>query len=269
MPRGEWEAPVAGVFGKAVALAHPDGLWVTILRFPDDLEARGLWPGGGAFEALAAAAREGKNVRYREGDGCRLSANGFAVDLPPRKDWDPRPLLRKASARFSSSIPEGRRAAVQRVKTALGSDGEADGIHGRGPFAARFLELCREPGFPFNLVGFGQGTTPAGDDFISGYLAGRILLGDGLPGGTADAGDLSRTTIPGRTLLAGALEGIFPAYMVRLACAVADAAGSDPKVSGDGDLEAAVRQALAHGASSGRDAIWGLLEILSPERSFP
>lgn len=269
MPRGEWEAPVAGVFGKAIALAHPDGLWVTILRFPDDLEARGLWPGGGAFEALAAASRKGKSVRYGEGYGCRIFADGLAVDLPPRRDWDPRPLLRKASARFSSSEPEGRRAAVQRARAALGTDGEAEGIHGRGPFGARFRELCREPGFPFNLVGFGQGTTPAGDDYISGYLAGRVLLGDTLPSATAEGGDLSRTTVPGRTLLAGAREGIFPAYMVRLACAVADAAGRNPKVSGDGDLEAAVRQALAHGASSGKDALWGFLEIVSPERSFP
>lgn len=264
VPRGAWEARTAGVFRGAIALDHPDGLWVTILRSREDMEARGIWPGPEAFDALAGLVVPGRPLAFSGLGDPVFMAPGGQVRIALPEDWDPRPDLAAAASAVRAAGPEALEAAVARVRAALASDGYSEGIHGDGPFARRLSELRGRPDFPFNLAGFGPGTTPAGDDFLAGWLLGRILAGGGEEALAAAARiDTARTTIPGRTLLAGAAGGVFPAYLVRVAKAVALASQGDF----ENDLAEAIRAAVSHGASSGRDACLGLTEGASHETS--
>lgn len=267
MPRGEWTGGTAGVFRNALALAHPDGLWVTVLRSREDMEARALWPGEEAFDALAAGAAPGGPARFRESPLPGLSLGGLTVFFEPLEVWDSRSEVGEAARLFSIAGPAVFREAADRIGKALEKTGYAEGIHGKGVFGARFAVLRQSPDFPWNLVGFGPGTTPAGDDFLAGWLLGRRLRNGCRSEGTGI--DLSRTTAPGRTLLAGALAGVFPAYLARTARALAAASrlrsareAEAPVPAGDADWGAACRAAFGHGASSGRDALLGLREGL-------
>ena len=274
VPREAWEARAEGVFRGAIALAHPDGLWVTILRSREDMEPRGIWPGPEAFDALAGLAVPGRPVVFSGGADPFLAAPGGTLRIGPLESWDPRPELADAVAAFREAGPSAPSAAAELIRAALAADGYTEGLHGDGPFGRRFAELRKEPGFPCNLAGFGPGTTPAGDDFLAGWCLGGILRGEGESVLRRFAGiDGSRTTVPGRTLLAGAARGLFPAYLVRLASALAAAVsgGAGPARAGGRDgpdarrgrediLAAAARAAFSHGASSGRDAMSGLME---------
>lgn len=291
VPRGAWEARTAGVFRGAIALDHPDGLWVTILRSREDMEARGIWPGPEAFDALAGLVVPGRTVVFSGKDDPTLATEGGRVRMGALETWDPRPELASASAAFRSAGPTAPNAAAGRLRAALEADGYSEGIHGDGPFARRLSELRGQPDFPFNLAGFGPGTTPAGDDFLAGWILGRILRGDGAEAlRRASEIDGSGTTIPGRTLLAGATRGLFPAYLVRLAAALAAAVTRDtgsaraaaygPRPDEEGEagdpdtrrnfeteLAAAIRAAFSHGASSGRDSMLGMMEGAAHETS--
>lgn len=202
-----------------------------------------------------------------EGPGCVMAcsadASGAAV-------WDQRRQLAEA-ARLFSLKQAGREpahsagmalieAVLAESRLAARKAGRAEtGIHGNGPFARAFERLMAAPGFPLNLVGFGPGSTPAGDDWLAAYLAGRDLL-DGGPGRSvpalrsALASSLARTTAAGRALLLGALAGAPPAYLGALILALA---GHAP----DG-IRNATLAALGHGASSGEDALTGFLAAL-------
>lgn len=278
VPRESWEARVEGVFRGAIALAHPDGLWVTILRSREDMEARGIWPGPEAFDALAGLVVPGGAVVFSGGDEPILETESARIGAGVPGTWDPRPEVEAAATAFRAAGPSAAAEAAALIRAALSADGYSEGLHGDGPFGRRFSELRKDQGFPFNLVGFGPGTTPAGDDFLTGWILGRILLGEG--GDTlrkASGIDGTRTTVPGRTLLFGAARGLFPAYLVRVARALAQAAesgagrssgaaaagGMDPTKSDRGAGEgpaSEIRAAFSHGASSGRDALLGLLE---------
>lgn len=274
VPRDAWEARVEGVFRGAIALAHPDGLWVTILRSREDMEPRGIWPGPEAFDALAGLVVPGRPVVFSGGADPFLAAPGGTLRTGPLEPWDPRPELAAAVRAFRAAGPSAPSAAAELIRVALAADGYSEGLHGDGPFGRRFAELRSEPGFPWNLAGFGPGTTPAGDDFLAGWCLGGILRGKGESVLRGIAGiDGSRTTVPGRTLLAGAARGLFPAYLVRLASALAAAVSEDdgpnradgragPGLRGgrEEDLSASARAAFSHGASSGRDAMSGLME---------
>ena len=114
-------------------------------------------------------------------------------------------------------------------------------------------------------MGFGPGTTPAGDDWLSGYLLASYLLAGGPGTGAAELrlsirAALPRTGAAGRALLEGSLAGVPPAYLVALALALAD-----PGPGGEVSLARAVGEALEHGASSGEDALAGLLAGLRGE----
>jgi len=116
--------------------------------------------------------------------------------------------------------------------------------------------------FPAALVGFGPGTTPAGDDWLAGYHCAADLVSGRGPGNAEAAlrdeirARLGRTTATGRSLLTGALAGVPPRYLCALVEALAEPCASDD------ELVDAVESALSHGASSGRDAVDGFLNAL-------
>lgn len=100
------------------------------------------------------------------------------------------------------------------------------------------------------LLGFGEGLTPAGDDCLLGVLAARRMVGE--PAGVLEEiirGSASRTTSLSAAFLRAACNGQFAAHWHRLRDALA---GEDA-----GEIEEAARRVLAHGATSGADALVG------------
>ena len=113
-----------------------------------------------------------------------------------------------------------------------------------------------------HLVGLGPGLTPAGDDFLTGYLAAlwsRAGFGAKQEAGlTALAAVLAplfaRTNAISRQMLDDAAHGRFAQALVDVTLAL----------SGAGNINAAAARALASGHSSGADALCGLLFGCAP-----
>ena len=266
-----WEAKLAGVFSKAVALLLPNGLLISVVRDEGGMEALAIWPGQGAFDGIVTAA------------GHPAGASGFVAAIATIEAayrganlWEPRPRLAELSQAFAEGGRKGAspltaeavaklKAALSRVEASARRHGSAveaagDGtIRGSGPYGRAFEAMKSRDDFPAALVGFGPGTTPAGDDWLAGYLCAADLVSGRGPGNAEIAlrneirARLSRTTAAGRSLLTGALAGVPPHYL----CALVEAL-PEPVT----DVHAAVESALSHGASSGRDAVDGFLNAL-------
>jgi hypothetical protein len=113
------------------------------------------------------------------------------------------------------------------------------------------------------LVGLGPGLTPAGDDFLTGYLAalwsragydGRLRAM--LPALARAFAQLTARTHPiSRQMLDDATQGHFPQCLVDVTIAV----------SGAGNVVESIAQACATGHSSGADTLCGLLFGYAPE----
>ncbi|MGH8633249.1 MAG: DUF2877 domain-containing protein, partial [Burkholderiales bacterium] len=107
------------------------------------------------------------------------------------------------------------------------------------------------------LVGLGAGLTPAGDDFIVGYLAALWSRSYREPGVAAllralasTAGELSlHTNVISRQMLLDALQGHFAERLTEVVRCVCDG----------GDVAGAAMRALEVGHSSGADHLCGLL----------
>jgi len=241
-----------GACPRALTLGPEDGAALSVVGPETDMEARALGLGD-ALHAMVEAARLGSRLTF---DGARLLLDGrVGVDLGSAVAWDPRLGLAAAGPLLD---PERARAAIGlAVAEVVAAGRPLDGIRGEGPFAVAFQRLRSAKGFPACVVGLGPGSTPAGDDYIAGYLCAADALA-GTPGEAeprlreAVAGQLGRTSAAGRSLLLGALAGAPPAYLARLALAC---------VSGDRDaIREAARHALGRGASSGWDALDGFRE---------
>ncbi len=110
-----------------------------------------------------------------------------------------------------------------------------------------------------NLVGLGPGLTPAGDDFLTGFLA--ALWSRAGSGAWQDAAlaaalvlQFARTNAISRQMLDDAAHGRFAQALVDVTIAL----------SGAGNIDAAAARALACGHSSGADALCGLLFGYAP-----
>jgi hypothetical protein len=105
------------------------------------------------------------------------------------------------------------------------------------------------------LAGLGSGLTPSGDDFLVGMMLWAWLAH---PAPTVFCRAVveaaaPRTTTLSAAFLRSAAKGECSAAWHRLLVALATDSG--------GDLDAAVRQVLAHGATSGADALAGFLSM--------
>jgi hypothetical protein len=203
----------------------------------------------------------------------------FIVDFLKQPTW-PGKLTRTDVKGFCAST-------VSLVKETLLVKGRAGGFLGllckdgtRNPFVdkairvmsgfqsassrtARFLALS-------GLAGLGPGSTPSGDDFVTGVLLGdealRLLSSTGAE---TVAGSpepmipwpkkredlwiaLDRTNDAGKTLLWQALQGRFPKYLIEALQAVSHAKGKQ-------EIADAVEKAVGRGATSGTDALTGFL----------
>ena len=164
-------------------------------------------------------------------------------------------------------------AATQRLLGALLHTASPTQTEGYGALIYQKLvrsgrELCaalrtgQDPGPAVErMVGFGLGLTPSGDDFLTGFYATLRVLGGPAAQGWAEAVGravrpcLNSTTQVGRWMLSCALEGRWRTSLQQVLLACADHTSQD--------LEQAVRELLAVGASSGFDMCMGVQRALA------
>ena len=282
VPRGEFPLRVHSVFRGALNL-RLDGqeLLITLLGAdgPDspqgirlgaapDFRTWGVVPGAQGYlgrDALTLEAGPGGSVGVDLSRARRLSP----LPLPPVRALGP---AFEACLR-ALEVEQVGRACDLHIAPLLGDDrgeGRAADPGGRLVHAARELGAATarlDPGRArlavCRLVGLGAGSTPAGDDFLCGFLTtlrsaarGRtahLSFLDGLR--EAVAALLPATTDLGATALRCALRALVPAPLLELAAALAE--GRTPEA-----LEA-LRRACAQGHSSGADLCTGFLHGLS------
>ena len=273
-------AQVHSVFLRACNIETDSGELITLLTAGSGNLPHGIRCAS-PFAPLSQRLRPGQ-VAILEGATLRIPAADFVVDLSRAAVWNGtiaaaspgirdqashgalrelRETLRRhapdegvAPALFSSCNPHSmlERALVARIAQTLPILARATETRDTGPVVAALSAL----------VGLGAGLTPAGDDFIVGYLAALRSRSRGDPGTAAllDAlavpvGLLSlHTNAISRQMLLDALQGHFAERLIEvMRC-----------VCGGGDVAAATRRALEVGHSSGADVLCGLLFGYSP-----
>lgn len=135
------------------------------------------------------------------------------------------------------------------VPSALGQLDGADLSEVRAELPGPALDLLatRSPAAVGELIGWGNGLTPAGDDVLCGWLAIHRAAGVGVPEMEhAVRASLSRTTTLSATLLDCALHGEVLPEFARLVRAL-----------GSTDLQAAIAELARIGHTSGRALLLG------------
>ena len=266
---------VVSVFSRAVNIRHTEGLLVSFIQ-----ETRSMTSLSVCLPALFRKQKKGlvpgDRVRF---DGPSLVTEDFIVDFLGWPTWQ--------GTLTRDDIKGFRASKVSLVKETLllkGRDGGFLGLLRRDEAKNFFVDkavkvLSRIQGAPSRdgglkglsgLVGLGPGSTPSGDDFITGVLLGEETLRL-LPSTEAKAvaGDqknrvacsiekedlwfaMNRTNDAGRTLLWQALQGFFPEYLIEAVRSVSDAEGKE-------EIVIAVERAVGSGATSGTDALVGFL----------
>ena len=259
------EGVVVSVHSSAVNVRRPGGLLLSVVEKPSQMTSLSLC--APALFQISGGRRPsvlpGERVVLRR-DSLRLG--GLCLDLKRAKAWKGT-LHEKLLRGFSMD-------RLSLIKEALLESGKKEGllglIGGRGDlnrFAhyashklrARPFEGHDKPRLKglSSLIGLGPGFTPSGDDFVTGVLAGESIgqtLRRPLP--EIDRGDLSaslrKTNDAGRTLLWQALQGHFPCYLT-------EALKGLVKAKSLRAIGKVVSRAVAHGETSGTDALAGMV----------
>jgi hypothetical protein len=214
----------------------------------------------GAFDFTRRLA-VGQGLACRGGI-LRFTNSDLSVDLRPARPW----RCGIATLGLDLGKPEVARAyaTASHLLVAHPKGGDfarlaADPIENLEAAAAR-LDLLAAQTAAARLIGLGSGLTPAGDDFLVGFLAAlwSLDLGDdprrGFRASFADyvANAAHGTHEISRCFLEAAAEGEVSERLADFAAAIARGAS-------DADLRLACAAALAVGASSGADGIAGYL----------
>lgn len=260
VPQSPWSGRVQSVFARACNIACGE-LLLTI-----GTRAVGNGP------TTLVLARDGGDLRDRFAVGERVEARDRWIrsahvefDLASARVW--RAAGRAAllpSAEIDARVRlvrarlEARRAAQPNVL-----DHQAAGVAVALADACATLDLALANAQLDRLIGWGEGLTPAGDDFIVGLLAGLDALA---------RGDAERLSFRGAFAMqvAARLHRTTPiaAYALRLAAAGAWSARIDRLLAAlccsddERDPEAALNDLLALGATSGADTASGIVAAL-------
>jgi len=267
VPGGSWSAPLVGVHDDALSLLHPDGAFVSVVGDLARAEARSFILPGGDFEPLLSWARDAIHMseltRFEE---ATLRIGYFVIVVSGSPPWDSRPELGIAAETIRDNIkkkPWMVRDAFSFMEKLLKRRLPPESMFREGAYRETFISSLNDTsGFPWNLAGFGPGTTPAGDDFISGFLLARRLTEEfDESKSRIPANRFLRTTAAGRSLLIGCDAGVFPAHLAGLGTALATSCTTEDLTG----LNKAVDRTLSHGATSGSDALLGFLVGASRE----
>jgi len=257
---------VLAVFERACLLSTPGGEVLSlVLPAVDDGPLNVVVEGEpGAFSGLAQAMR----ARLRDG---QLTVGHVRVPLAGAATWEPRPeweRLRAAGAAAPARLEQLREVALARASRdsllllLAPHGGSGGGARPRAEVetaraaaadlaAGRAGDPARLEAAAWRLAGLGGGLTPAGDDFLVGAML-RAWLEGPAPGAfcQAIAGVAApRTTLLSAALLRAAARGECSAPWHRLLAALESGAPPAP----------AVDAILAHGHTSGADALAGFL----------
>ncbi len=258
-PLARWCGRVAGIFTSAISVLHEDGFVASVLRGGRRMEPHGLALAEEDFDALRRFLESRSPNAEVDADRDAVVFAGTArLSLESAELRDEAPSLREAAALAAAATADRAQGTGSAVAAMIAAR-RPGGMHGDGPFARAFARLSRAEGFPANLVGFGPGTTPSGDDFIAGWLLGHGIFGGGGKMCSPAGFDLSKTTPAGRSVLLAALAGHWSRALAEFALAFARAS------VGRGGMEDEAREVLAHGASSGADALLGFLHGAFPD----
>jgi len=276
VPSPPWTAALAGSFSRAVSLLHPDGAFVSLVRNQADMEARAVhldidWN----ILTRALEPDEGRLcrvIRTEDGFSFQIDQTVTAtVRLVQQRVVTVKSELKLAAQYWQAAAFRQRNLVLNELQQYINEEHKAgrpfSGLHDDTVFSRHFRQLQNRPDWPANLVGFGPGTTPAGDDWLGGYLLALDMNGEHWAAAAAQLrmeiqDRLKRTNTAGRTLLLGALAGETPAWLTSLASTLAaQAAGNNAESRYN--LPEQVRYALAHGATSGEDTLAGLLAGLT------
>jgi hypothetical protein len=256
VPRSAFVGSVHSVFVNACNLAV-DGALLTVCAATG---ARG--------PTTLRLAHHGVDLRDRfavgepiASQGGRIRSDRLELDLAHARLWHPaapRPPLPRAQV---ESHLRSARLCLQRRRASQRSLLDGDGAPAAAALAAacRDVDLERATRHAARLVGWGEGLTPAGDDFLVGLLAGLAAL-------VRDEASRREFHAALARAIAARASSTTPiaAHLLRLA-----AAGhwAEPLVSlrdallcaDDDAVHAAMQGALAVGATSGADTASGLV----------
>jgi hypothetical protein len=267
-------AQVHSVFLRACNIETDSGELVTLLASNTGNLPHGLRCAS-RNDLLHARLRQGQAV-VLEGMALRIPAADLVVDFSRAAVWKGTLAAASPALRQLRELCDmlRSRAPDQGVAPALFSSGNSDSPFGRALVARMTQTLpklahateTRDAGQAVSalsaLVGLGTGLTPAGDDFIVGYLAAlwsRSYRERGLAALlralAVPVGQLSRhTNAISRQMLLDALGGHFAERLtgvVRCLC-------------GGGEITSAAVRLLEVGHSSGADSLCGLLFGFAP-----
>jgi len=204
----------------------------------------------------------------------RLQCENLKISLARASVWDPRPdwdnlranarmlleRLEYLAVRMQEHAPAGSMVSLLRDHE-LPDSSSLNAVQDRAQKAAEALwagwcgDEAQVKAGAAQLAGLGTGLTPSGDDFLLGTML-CAWLAHPAPkqycAGVSDAA-LSRTTLLSGAYLQSAAEGEFSSSWHLLLEALAS--GSDQ------ELVAATRAVVAHGHTSGSDALAGFLWV--------
>lgn len=258
VPRTDFRGRVHSVFAQACNLACKDML-LTLCAYGAGDGPTTLRLARGAPDDLRDLFDVGEPIHCRQG---RVPTRRTELRLWHASVWRP--------AERGPSLPPSRieahlrnahlRLAQRRATHASVVDGEGAAVAAALRDACRALDCEQAARHVDKLIGWGEGLTPAGDDFLIGLVAGLAALvhGDERRGRFHDALAAAlacrtqRTTPIAAHFLRLAAAGHYAEPLIRLRHALICEDESDV-------VDAALQSALAVGATSGADTVSGLL----------
>jgi hypothetical protein len=261
-PAGDFAGTTAAVYSRVCLLLLADESLLTLV-----VPAIGNLPKSIMIDArpefvFADVLAVGANVAARSGI-LRIAGSALSIDLRSATRW--------RSCLSNLELDGSREAVMQALeaaRVALQRDGRSDAfarIADAGlaalETATRTLNATAAGDALSGLVGLGEGTTPAGDDYLVGYFAGlwacagrtaarlafTAAVGESLRSSALGAGRISRV------YLEAAADGEVSERLSDLASCIA--AGSD-RIS----VEGAAAAVIAVGYSSGACGVLGFLQ---------
>lgn len=275
LPAGPRTITVHSAFDRALNIALGHGLLLTLAP-----QGAGNLPGGVLLSEkdwsalIARSPKPGDRVQLSR-LAIQLPAQEMSIDLSAAQLWNPTPSLgclaslkevrsRLAAAarlfslgwdvRRGDTAPQGATEPIGRVGFGTLLDARLSSLMG-SLVAAERLGISRATE---ELVGFGPGLTPSGDDSLVGVLLVlRLLAAHSPPArviadklGGAIAGQAHRTTAVGESYLRYAAMGAF---------AEVPTAFAQGLLSAGGDWQQAAERLRCLGATSGADLARGVL----------
>ncbi len=258
VPRVQFDAVVHAVFARACYFECGD----TLLTLGVSALADGptmLLLGPEVAVDLRRAFRRGDAVRCRDG---RVRSSGTTLDLRGADTWRvpyPRPTLASGDTALRVEMARAKLTCVRGTRSSV-LDRKAEGAIEALIRACRDLDVADAIERAERFVGWGEGLTPAGDDFLVGLCAALDALvdGDAERGAFVDAlrtflaMQRSRTTPIAAYCLALVAQGHFNADILN----AIDALRAEPDAHA---AQRALDDVLAVGATSGADALTGIL----------